>query len=54
MVHNIELLRGRRPPVPERAEEFLAHSPVVASELVNLPRYKRRLDGLGYSRPADP
>lgn len=54
MMHNIELLRGRRPPVPEPAEEFLAHSPVVASELVNLPRYKRRLDGLGYGRPPDP
>lgn len=54
MVHNIELLRGERSPVPERAQAFLAHSPVVASELVNLPRYKRRLDVLGCSRPPDP
>lgn len=51
MVHNIELLRGRRPPVPEGVQEFLANSPVVASELVNLPQYKGRLDALGYRRP---
>lgn len=53
MVHNIELLRGRRPPPPERVQRFLSQSPVVASELVNLPRYKRRLDALDYRRPAE-
>lgn len=54
MVHNIELLRGRRLPPPERVQHFLSESPVVASELVNLPRYKRRLDALGFRRPRSP
>ncbi|HEV7276247.1 MAG TPA: hypothetical protein VGN80_08165 [Devosiaceae bacterium] len=51
MVHNIALLRGRRPSLPERAQYFLQHSPVVASELVNLPRYKERLEATGYLQP---
>lgn len=53
MVHNIALLRGRRPAMPERAQYFLQHSPVVASELVNLPRYKKRLEATGYLQPQD-
>lgn len=51
MVHNIALLRGRRPALPERAQYFLQNSPVVASELVNLPRYKHRLAATGYLQP---
>jgi hypothetical protein len=48
MVHNIELLRDRRPVLPERIGHFLETSPVTASELVNLPRYRSRLESLGY------
>ena len=52
MIHNIALLRGQRPPLPDRVQQFLRHSPIAASEMVNLPRYKRRLDCLGYTRPS--
>lgn len=54
MIHNIALLRGRRPEVPEQAQYFLQHSPVVASELVNLPNYKKRLEAAGYLQPWAP
>ena len=49
MVHNIELLRGRRPPLSTAIANFLEESPVVASEMVNLPLYKQRLQALGYA-----
>lgn len=49
MVHNIELMRGNRPPLPEAVVHFLRESPVAASEHINLPRYRERLAGLGYS-----
>ena len=49
MVHNIELMRGNRPPLPEAVVDFLRESPVAASEHINLPRYRQRLAGLGYS-----
>jgi hypothetical protein len=52
LVHNIELLRGRRPKLGVEIETFLEDSPVVASEMVNLPRYKERLATLGYATPA--
>lgn len=52
LIHNIELLRGRRPALGSDVENFLEQSPVVASEMINLPRYKNRLLGLGYSTPA--
>ena len=52
LVHNIELLRGRRPALGAQIETFLEESPVVASEMVNLPRYKERLSALGYATPA--
>lgn len=52
MVHNIELLMGRRPPLGRAIEAFLAECPVVASEMVNLPRYKDRLAALGYVSPS--
>ena len=54
MVHNIALLRGRRRAVPERAQHFLQHSPIVASELINLPNYKKRLEAAGYLQPQGP
>jgi hypothetical protein len=49
MVHNIELMLGRRRKLTPAIEMFLRDNPVVASELVNLPRYKRRLANLGYA-----
>jgi hypothetical protein len=49
MVHNIELMMGRRPPLSAAIETFLRENPVAASELVNLPRYKERLAALGYT-----
>lgn len=52
MVHNIELMRGNRPPLPEAVIEFLRESPVAASEHINLPRYRQRLAGLGYTEVA--
>jgi tetratricopeptide (TPR) repeat protein len=48
MVHNIELMMGRRPPLPPAVETFLRENPVAASEMVNLPRYKQRLAALDY------
>lgn len=50
--HHIELLRDRRPALPAEVGDFLEHNPVVASEMVNLPRYRQRLAGLGYATPA--
>jgi hypothetical protein len=52
MVHNIELMMDRRPPLTPAIETFLRENPVTASELVNLPRYKRRLAALGYISPS--
>jgi hypothetical protein len=52
MVHNIELMLGRKPRLPGAIEIFLRENPVVASEHVNLPRYKRRLSALGYVSPS--
>ena len=52
MVHNIELMMDRRPKLTPAIEAFLRDSPIVASELVNLPRYKRRLTDLGYIGPS--
>jgi hypothetical protein len=52
MVHNIELLRGKNAPLPDEIAVFLRDSPVVASEMVNLPRYRARLDAAGYASPA--
>lgn len=52
MVHNIELMRGRRPPMTDEMTQFLRESPVAASEHVNLPRYRRRLADLGFSEAA--
>lgn len=49
LVHNVDLLRGRQRPLPEVAERFLVESPVQASEMVNLPRYRQRLAALGYA-----
>ncbi len=54
MVHNIELLRGRRPRLPDTIQHFLEVNPVAASEMINLPRYKERLAALGYKRPTEP
>lgn len=54
LIHNIELLRGRRPALGAGVEDFLEHSPVVASEMISLPRYKERLLGLGYATPQPP
>jgi hypothetical protein len=51
MVHNVELLMGRRPKLSRAIQAFLQENPVVASELVNLPRYKERLVTLGYISP---
>ena len=48
LLHNIDLLRGRTPPLPEEIAAFLRDSPVVASEMVHLPRYKERIKALGY------
>src|SRR5690606_4828759 len=44
LVHNIELMRGRRPKLGDRIALFLRESPVVASEHINLPRYRKRLE----------
>jgi hypothetical protein len=52
MVHNIELMMNRRPRLTPAIETFLRENPVAASELVNLPRYKRRLTDLGYISPS--
>lgn len=52
MLHNIDLLRGKAAPLPDEIAAFLKDSPVVASEMVHLPRYKARLDALGLTRPA--
>lgn len=52
MVHNIELMRGNRPALTEEVTQFLRESPVAASEHVNLPRYRRRLEDLGYTETA--
>lgn len=49
MVHNIELMRDKRPPLSEEITQFLREGPVAASEHVNLPRYRRRLRELGYA-----
>lgn len=49
MVHNIELMRGRRPPLRDDIAQFLRESPVAGSEHVNLPRYRARLRQLGYA-----
>ena len=43
MVHNIELMRGNRPPLAPEVEAFLRESPVAAPEHINLPRYRKRL-----------
>jgi hypothetical protein len=51
MVHNVELMMGRRPKLSRTIQAFLEENPVVASELVNLPRYKERLATLGYVSP---
>ena len=48
LVHHVELLRGRRPALPVEVQAFLTGNPVVASEMLNLPRYRGRLAGLGY------
>jgi hypothetical protein len=48
MVHNIELMRGRRPPLPEGVAQFLKESPIAGSEHLNLARYRKRLAALGY------
>lgn len=52
MVHNIELMRGNRPPLAPEVEAFLRESPVAASEHINLPRYRKRLRNLGYTAVA--
>lgn len=52
LVHNIEIMRGRRPRLSDRIAQFLRDSPVVASEHVNLPRYRQRLQALGYPEAA--
>lgn len=52
LVHNIELMRGRRPKLGDRIALFLRESPVVASEHINLPRYRKRLEDLGYPEAA--
>jgi hypothetical protein len=48
LVHHVELLRDHLLPPDPAIEAFLRDSPVVASEMVNLPRYKERLVNLGY------
>jgi hypothetical protein len=52
LVHNIELMRGRRPRLGDKIARFLRESPVVASEHSNLPRYRQRLQALGYPKVA--
>jgi hypothetical protein len=52
LIHNIDLLRGRRQVLGKEIESFLEASPVVASEMINLPHYKLRLRQLGYATPA--
>jgi hypothetical protein len=49
MVHNIELMRGKRPALAPEVAQFLRESPVAGSEHVNLPRYRKRLQDLGYT-----
>lgn len=51
LVHNIELLRGRRPPLTSEIETFLGQSPIAASEMVDLVKYRDRLSALGYAIP---
>jgi hypothetical protein len=52
MVHNIELMRGRRPRLGDNIAQFLREIPVVASEHLNLPRYRQRLLALDYPEVA--
>ena len=48
LAHHVDLLRGRTPALPEEVRDFLNNSPVAASEMLNLPRYRQRLADLGY------